>query len=173
MRVKHRLGRAVKPPKKNRECDIIIGIAILVRILTSKLAFNRVDVESQGEVSEVIKSSNGEHVFIVGTLDTIFELDSSSYEDAVRLAKPLKYGKNHCFLNMWAVPNDKLRVSNVGGVTRAFHLRKLVNLHDSDHYKIAVCAAPNNDVIMVQAPALDYEEREDLIIDMAEINVET
>jgi hypothetical protein len=132
-----------------------------------------VDVESQGEVSEVIKSSNGEHIFIVGKLDTIFELDSSSYEDAVRLAKPLKYGKNHCSLNFWAVPNDKLRVSTVGGVTRAFHLRKLVNINDSDHYKVAVCAAPNNDVIMIQAPTLDYKEKEDLINDMAEINVET
>lgn len=103
----------------------------------------------------------------------MFELDSSSFADAIRKAKPLKHGKNFCLASIWVVYNEKLRTTEVEGVTQAYHLRKLVNANDSDKYAIAVCGSPNNNVLMIQTPALEHEETVDWKLDMIEINTQT
>ena len=131
------------------------------------------DEASKGDISEVIKSDEGEHIYIVGTIENMYELDSTSFADAVRLAKPVKYGKNNCFNNYWFVLNDKLRTPSLLGVTQAIHVRKEASIHDEEKFNIAVCAAPNNDVLMIETPALEREEIDDLMADMAEINVMT
>lgn len=89
------------------------------------------------------------------------------------MAKPVKNGKNTCFGNFWFVFNEKLRVQEHQGVTQAFHVRKLVSIHDEEKYKVAVCAAPNNDVLMIETPALESHEIDDLKFDMVEVNIET
>ncbi len=103
----------------------------------------------------------------------MFELDFSSFGDAIRKAKPLKHGKNFCLASFWLVYNEKLRTTEVEGVTQAYHMRKLVNANDVDKYAIAVCGSPNNNVLMIQTPALEYKERTDWKFNMVEINTQT
>ena len=51
-------------------------------------------------------------------------------------------------------------------------MRKLVNANDVDKYAIAVCGSPNNNVLMIQTPALEYKERNDWKFNMVEINTQ-
>lgn len=124
---------------------------------------------SAGNLSEAVKSGPGSHTYIVARLDDIVELDIATYEDAIANAKEIETGtQNQCFHGMWCLVNDNYIV-NDKGVVKAVHLRLKVHPQDKDKYKLAVCAYPNDDTLMLQAPSCAYEEYKDFEDDQVEL----
>ena len=82
----------------------------------------------------------------------------------------IKIGKNDMFMNFWFCKNDVMNCDSsvYGGYTKAIHVRKQVHPEDRDKWKIAYCCAPDNNVLMIQAPSLEYAEEDDLSEEMDE-----
>ena len=67
---------------------------------------------------------------------------------------------NYTFMNLWMALVHHRRVEN--GTTSTIDLRQKVDIKDANKWKIAYCLPPNNNVLMIQTPAIDHDEETQL-----------
>jgi hypothetical protein len=135
------------------------------------------EVESTGDMSHVshlFRSDAGCHTYFPGNMKTVLNMDDEQFEEMKSLAKPLKVGMNWGFRGAVLALSHGMSVPNTGGICSVLFLRINASINDAKKFTLAVLKNPDNDLLLLEAPASNHtESEEDLDNYLAELEIKT
>ena len=114
---------------------------------------------SIGLGSVVIRREDAGFPFIVGTLETVLQLDPATVQSVCTSAPELVLGKNMAMHGLWLIDEGGISIDDGGANVQAIAITIFeAGLHDFELYRLGF-GGPDNNFLFLQVPSFNETER--------------